>query len=146
VKKEAKERIRDAWRRLRGGELTPWRAALSVAVGIAIGVTPLWGLHWILVLAICLPLRLDAGVAYLAANVSLPFIAPFITTAEIAIGARVLEGTWPQITPQMLPTIDLSTVLGALVIGTGVVATIGAITLGSVTYAVTTLVRRRRAR
>jgi uncharacterized protein (DUF2062 family) len=146
VKKEAKERIRDAWRRLRGGELTPWRAALSVAVGIAIGVTPLWGLHWILVLGICLPLRLDAGVAYLAANVSLPFIAPFITTAEIAIGARLLEGTWPQISPEMVHTIDLSTVLGALVIGTGVVATIGAITLGGITYAVTALVRRRRAR
>lgn len=146
MKAEAKQRIKDAWRRLRGGELTPWRAGLSVAVGIAIGVTPLWGLHWILVLAICLPLRLDAGVAYLAANVSLPFIAPFITTAEIAIGTRLLEGTWPRITPQMVHTIDLRTVLGGLAIGTFVVALSGALLFGSLTYAVTALVRRRRAR
>lgn len=146
MKKEAKEKLRDAWRRLRGGELTPWRAALSVAVGVAIGVTPLWGLHWILVLGICLPLRLDAGVAYLAANVSLPFIAPFITTAEIAIGVRLLEGSWTQITPQTVHSIDLRSVLGALILGTGVVATAAAIVLGGLTYALTTLVRRRRAR
>lgn len=146
MKAEAKQRIKDAWRRLRGGELTPTRAALSVAVGIAIGVMPLWGLHWLLVLAICLPLRLDAGVAYLAANVSLPFIAPFITTSEIAIGTRVLEGSWPQITPQMVHTIELRSVLGALVVGTGVVAVTGALVLGALTYAVTALVRRRRAR
>jgi uncharacterized protein (DUF2062 family) len=146
VKAEAKQRIKDAWRRLRGGELTPTRAALSVAVGIAIGVTPLWGLHWILVLAICLPLRLDAGVAYLAANVSLPFIAPFITTSEIAIGTRLVEGAWPQITPQMVHTIELRSVLGALVVGTGVVAVTGALTLGALTYGITALVRWRRAR
>lgn len=146
MKVEAKQRIKHAWRRLRGGELTPWRAALSVAVGIAIGVMPLWGLHWLLVLAICLPLRLDAGVAYLAANVSLPFIAPFITTAEIAIGVRLLEGSWTRITPQTVHSIELRSVLGALIVGTGVVAATGALVLGSLTYAVTTLVRRRRAR
>ena len=91
MKAETRQRLRDAWRRLRGGELTPGRAAASVAIGIAVGVTPLWGVHWALVLAICLPLRLDAGVAYLASNVSLPFFAPFITFAEIAVDARVLR-------------------------------------------------------
>jgi uncharacterized protein (DUF2062 family) len=145
VKAEVKQRLKDAWRRLRGGELTPTRAALSVAIGIAIGVTPLWGLHWVLVLAICLPLRLDAGVAYLAANVSLPFIAPFITTTEIAVGTRIVEGSWPRISPEMVHTIELRSVLGALIVGTGLVAVTGAVVLGGLTYLVTALVRRRRA-
>jgi uncharacterized protein (DUF2062 family) len=145
VKAEAKQRIRDAWRRLRGGDLTPARAAFSVAVGIAIGVTPLWGLHWLLVLGVCLPLRLDAGVAYLASNVSLPFIAPFITSTEIAVGARVLTGTWPEITPRMLERIELRTMLGELVIGTVVVAVTGALLLGGATYVITRIVRRTRA-
>lgn len=146
MKAERKQRIKDAWRRLRGGELTPARAALSVAVGIAIGVTPLWGLHWLLVLGICLPLRLDAGVAYLASNVSLPFIAPFITSTEIAVGAKVLTGTWPQITPKTLKTIELRTVIAELLIGTGVVALTGAFLLGGATYGITALVRRRSSR
>jgi uncharacterized protein (DUF2062 family) len=84
--------VREVWDRLRGGELTPHRLAWSVAVGLAIGVTPLWGLHWLLVLAVCVPFRLDTPVAYLAANVSLPFIAPFLSFAEIEIGAWVRTG------------------------------------------------------
>jgi uncharacterized protein (DUF2062 family)/SAM-dependent methyltransferase len=85
-------KVRVVWTRLRGGELTPGRAAASVAVGLAIGVTPLWGFHLPLVLAACLPLRLDAPVAYLAANISIPLIAPFLTMAELEIGAYLLTG------------------------------------------------------
>jgi uncharacterized protein (DUF2062 family) len=85
-------RLREGWARLKGGELAPWRAAASVAFGPAIGVTPLWGLHLWIVLGACLPLRLDVRIAYLAANVSLPFIAPFVTLAEIQIGAFARSG------------------------------------------------------
>lgn len=142
----ARERIREAWRRLRGGELTPARAAASVAVGIAIGVMPLWGLHWALVLAICLPLRLDASVAYLASNVSLPFFAPFITFAEIALGSRILRGAWPTLSPEEVKHVALTTVLGELAIGTAIVAIGGAVAGGALAYASTALVRSRRPR
>jgi uncharacterized protein (DUF2062 family) len=144
VKAASRERLREAWRRLRGGELTPGRAAASVAVGIAIGVLPLWGVHWALVLAVCLPLRLDASVAYLASNVSLPFFAPFITFAEIAIGSRVLRGAWPTIAPEQVKQIALGTVLGELALGTAIVAAGGAATGGALAYVATALVRRRR--
>ena len=92
MREDVRAKAKIAWERLRGGELTPWRAGASVAVGLAIGVTPLWGLHLLLVLAACLPLRLDAPVAYLAANISMPLIAPFLSAAEIEIGAFVLTG------------------------------------------------------
>ena len=146
MKKEHRERIRDAWRRLRGGELTPARAAFAVGIGIAIGVLPLWGVHWALVLAICLPLRQDAGVAYLASNISLPFIAPFITFAEIMVGARIVHGSFPTITPDDVKNVQMITLLRELAIGSLVVAVAGGIAFGSLAYAVTALVRRRRAR
>lgn len=145
MKQSARERMRDAWRRLRGGELTPARAAASVAVGIAIGVTPLWGVHWALVLGVCLPLRLDASVSYLASNVSLPFIAPFITFAEIAIGTRLLRGAWPTLGPEEVKRIAFATVLSELAIGTALVAATGAALGAALAYAGTALVRRRRA-
>ena len=84
--------LRAAWTRLRGGELSPLRAATSVAIGLAIGVTPLYGLHLWLVLLVCVPLRLDAPVAYLAANISLPFVSPFLLLAEVEIGAFLRTG------------------------------------------------------
>jgi uncharacterized protein (DUF2062 family) len=75
-----------------------------------------------------------------------PFIAPFILASEIAIGVRLLEGRWPQITPQLVHTLDLGTVLGALILGTVIVAIGAALVFGAVTYGITALVRRRRAR
>ena len=48
---------------------------------------PLYGLHFPLCLAVCLPLQLDVVVAYLAANISNPLVAPFLVTAEVEIGS-----------------------------------------------------------
>ncbi len=80
------------WRLMRGGEASPWRLGASVALGLFIGCLPLYGLHLPLCLGACLLLRLDAVVAYLAANVSNPLMAPFLLTAEVELGSLLLTG------------------------------------------------------
>ena len=144
MQRKKRELLRDAWRRLRGGELTPSRAAASIAIGLAVGVTPLWGAHWAIILAICLPLRLDAGIALLASQISLPFIAPFITLAEIEIGARVLRGSWLALRRDDLRTLDLSTVASEVAIGTLIMAASAAVLGGSIGYAIVTVIQRRK--
>ncbi|MCL2724041.1 MAG: DUF2062 domain-containing protein [Polyangiaceae bacterium] len=134
-----------AWRRLKGGELTPRRAALSIALGLAIGVTPLWGLHWLIVVAVCVPFRLDAPLAYIAANVSLPFVAPFITFAELEIGARVIRGAWLALTPEQARHIDIATMLVEGVVGTVFLAVGFAAVGGLLTYAFVAWRRAARA-
>ena len=121
-REERRRLLRKAWTRFRGGDLSPHRAAASVALGLAIGVTPLWGTHWMLVLLLAVPLRLDAGLAFLASNVSLPFVAPFITFAEVELGARLLRGAWLPLDPRALRALDLMPLLGELVLGTALVA------------------------
>ena len=87
-----RDQLRVLWGRLRGGELSPLRASGSIAVGLFIGSLPVYGLHLPLCLAVCLPLRLDVVAAYIAANISNPFIAPFLITAEIEVGSLILTG------------------------------------------------------
>jgi uncharacterized protein (DUF2062 family) len=142
---ELRAHAKTAWRRLRGGELTPARAAASVAIGLAIGVTPLWGVHWLLVLAVCMPLRLDAGVAFLASNISLPFIAPFITFAELEVGARVVRGAWVAMTPDEARAVGLRTVAAEMAVGTASVAAASAAVGGGLSYLLVAW-RRRLAR
>src|SRR5687767_7898236 len=84
-----RDQLRRAWARVRGGELTPARTAWSVALGLFVGVQPTPGFHLPIILAVCLPLRLDAAVAYLAANISIPPIAPFLVFTAIQIGSRL---------------------------------------------------------
>jgi uncharacterized protein (DUF2062 family)/SAM-dependent methyltransferase len=142
VKHALRLRAREVWTRLRGGELTPLRAALSVAVGLAIGVTPLWGLHFILVLAVCVPLRLDAPVAYLAANISIPLIAPFLTMAELEIGSFLMTGA---ALPASLASVQArggALFVREVVAGTAVFAPLMALAGGGVTYAVARAAKR----
>ena len=136
---------RATWARLRGGEITPWRAAASVAVGVFIGVTPLWGLHVFLVLLVCLPTRLDARVAYLASNVSLPFIAPFITLGEIQLGALARTGHTMELDRAAIHARGLATFLGDLVLGTALLAPTAALVMGALTYVAVAGWRRRRS-
>jgi uncharacterized protein DUF2062/methyltransferase family protein len=121
------------------------RAALSVAIGLAVGVTPLWGVHIFLVLAICLPLGLDAPVSYLAANISMPLIAPFLVLAEVDIGSWLLTGHAPWQDAETVWAMGASRFARELALGTLVFAPAAALVGGVVTYAAVSLVWAARA-
>lgn len=87
-----KEELRRVYADLRGAELSPSRAGLSVALGLFIGSQPIFGLHTPLVIGLCLWLRLDGFLAWIASNVSNPFFAPFLLTAEVWVGGSLLAG------------------------------------------------------
>jgi len=139
-----KQRFREAWARLRGGELVPWRAAASVAAGLAIGVTPLWGFHWLLVLVVCVPLRLDTPIAFVASNISLPFIAPFLTLGEIEAGAWIGTGHGVPLDVDALRAHGFAAFARELGLGVAVVAPVVALVGGGIAYAVASLARARR--
>ncbi|HEY3236147.1 MAG TPA: DUF2062 domain-containing protein [Polyangiaceae bacterium] len=82
------------WRRLRGGELTPYRAAASIGLGLFIGCLPVYGLHFPLCALVCWPFRLDLVSCYLAANISNPLMAPVLLVGEVELGALVLTGSF----------------------------------------------------
>jgi len=77
------------WRRLRGGG-SPFELGVSVAVGLFIGSLPLYGLHFPLCLLACWPFGLDVVAAYLAAQISNPWFAPFLVALEARIGGFIL--------------------------------------------------------
>ncbi len=136
---------RRAWARLRGGELSPMRAGLSVAVGLAVGLTPLYGLHLFVVLLVCLPLRLDAPLAYLAANISLPFVSPFIVLGEIEVGAWFRGGHAVTLDVDAVRAHGAGPFLVDLVVGTAIVAPLAALFGGAVTYRIARAAKKRRA-
>jgi uncharacterized protein (DUF2062 family) len=128
-----RQRFRDLVRRLRGGELSRGRASASVAVGLFIGCLPLYGLHFVLCLAVCLPLRLDLLVAYLAANISNPLIAPLLVVLEVETGALLLTGRTVPFDLERARETGIAgfveqAALGSLVVGAALAALGGALT------------------
>lgn len=124
---------------MRGGALTPARAALSVAIGLFIGTLPLPGTHLPLVVAICLPLRLDAAVSYLAANISIPPIAPFLWIGSLQIGSVLLGGHAQRLDVEgarAMMARGPGDLLASLALGSVCLGALIALTGGSLTYAV----------
>jgi uncharacterized protein (DUF2062 family) len=130
--------LRRAWERLRGGELTPARAFWSVAFGLFVGVQPTPGLHLPLVLAAGVPLRLDVALSYVATNVSIPPVAPFLWFAAIQIGSRLLTGHFAPLTVEGLRALVRAPgpLLGALVLGSIVLGALLGASGGLLAYAV----------
>jgi uncharacterized protein (DUF2062 family) len=129
------------WKRLRGGQLTPMRAALSVGVGLAVGTTPFYGLHLWIVLALCLPLRLDAALAYLAANVSIPPAIPFILLAEVEIGALARTGHSIAVTAIEAHARAFGELAKELAVGTAIFAPSAGVVGGAIAWVIATLAR-----
>lgn len=77
------------WRRARGGR-SPRERALSVGLGLFIGCLPLYGLHFPLCVAACVPFGLDLVAAYLAAQISNPWFAPVLVAVEARVGSALL--------------------------------------------------------
>ncbi len=95
-----------------------------MAAGLFIGCLPLYGAHFVLCMLVCLPLRLDLVVAYVAANISNPFIAPFLLTAEVEMGSLLLTGEHAAL------TLEGARATGAL--GYAAQAAVGSLVIGVV--------------
>jgi len=127
--------LRALWRLLRGGDPTPLCTAISVFVGVYIGCQPVYGLHLVLCLVVCLPLRLDVVLAYLAANISNPLFAPFLVFAEAEAGAWLLTGRQPSFDLSLarettVQGLAWNVVVGAQVVGLALATGFGALAFG----------------
>ena len=140
---ELREAMRRLWRRLRGGEFSPSRLALSVAVGCFIGCQPVYGLHFPLCAAVCLPLKLDLVAAYLAANVSNPLMAPFLVVLEVNVGSYLLTGQLAPFDVARAREAGISGFVAQAVVGSLVVGAALAVGGGLVAYFIARRYRKK---
>ncbi len=139
-----REELRRAFRELRGGRLSPARGAAAVAVGLFVGCQPIFGLHLPVVVFLCLWLRLDAVVAYVAANISNPFMAPALLTGEVEIGALIRTGERPRFEHALDRAGAFGHFAGDLALGAPILGAALAVAGGAITLVVLTVSRRLR--
>ena len=69
---------------------SPLRSSLSLAVGVLVGLSPFYGIHTIIVLALAFMLRLNRPLALIASGITLPPFVPFWIAGGIFIGKLVV--------------------------------------------------------
>ncbi len=72
---------------------SPRQLAFAVALGVFVGVSPLWGLHTVLALGLAFLLRLNKSAVFLGTLISNPWVAPLLIFASLETGSLIFYGT-----------------------------------------------------
>jgi uncharacterized protein (DUF2062 family)/SAM-dependent methyltransferase len=141
-----REELRRALRELRGGRLSPARGAAAVALGLFVGAQPVFGCHLPIVVFACLWLRLDALIAYVAANISNPLFVAALLTAEVQIGALLRTGSLLRFSRALTRADAFAGFAGDLALGAPVLGLGLAVVGGAVTFVALAAAERLRPR
>lgn len=121
---------------------SPQKKALSVALGVFIGISPLWGFHTVLVLFFAVVLKLNKVIAFAFSNVSLPPFIPFIIFMSLKVGSFVLGEPQPSF-DNIGQNFEMIKSLKTYIVGSFTLAIISAITLGILGYVFLTIFYRK---
>ncbi|MCX2678350.1 DUF2062 domain-containing protein [Galbibacter sp. EGI 63066] len=69
---------------------SPKKKALSMALGIFIGLSPFWGFHSVIVILLAIFFKLNKVIAFTFSNISLPPFIPFVVLASLYTGNFIL--------------------------------------------------------
>jgi predicted LPLAT superfamily acyltransferase/uncharacterized protein (DUF2062 family) len=109
---------------------SPRRIAVAIGVGVLIGTSPFFGVHFLIVGAVAFIFRLNAAALFLGSQISIPPLAPFVVLGSIWMGHRILMGlgfpapleNLDKLAPKEIVTTALhhfgQWLLGSLVLGT----------------------------
>jgi uncharacterized protein (DUF2062 family) len=125
--------MKSLWDQIRKQHNTPGQVGGAVAVGLFLGTLPLYGIHLPLCIGAAWALKLNKITVYLAANISNPFVAPFLIAGGIALGEYLRFGQLRPLDLDQahgfidglalltgeLPGLFLSCLLGDAVLGAG---------------------------
>ena len=114
------------------------RESAAIATGVFIGCLPFYGFHLLICGAVGTLFRLNRLKMYLAANISNPFVAPWLVFLEIQAGAWVRRGSFHSLTVEAVKTTRPAIFATDLLIGS---VAVGAVVAGLAAWLTYALVR-----
>ncbi len=111
----------------------PLKKALSIALGVFVGIAPVWGFQTVLAIFLAVVFRLNKVIAFAFSNISIPPMIPLIIYASLKMGQFLLGG---DIVPldQIDDGFDVAKHLMQYVVGAFALATVVAVVFGTVGY------------
>ncbi len=104
----------------------PVRLGVAVAVGVIVGCSPFFGVHFWIGLLLSLIFRLNKVAVFFGSQISIPPLAPLIGFASVQIGSLTLKGHWLLIQLEdfsraslssMLQTFFVDWIVGGVILG-----------------------------
>ena len=119
---------------LLGSNDSPKKKALSIALGVFIGFSPLWGFHTILAISLAVFFKLNKTISFAFSNVSFPPLVPFVVLASLELGQSIFDEPLTYSMSEALANFEGLKNLKLYVVGSFALAIIGAAVFGVVSY------------
>ena len=129
---------------LLGSDDSAEKKAFSIALGVFIGLSPLWGFHTVTVIFLALLLNLNKVIAFAFSNVSLPPFIPFILYFSLKLGSWILGESFVLSMSEIDPSIELVKYLKSYIVGSLVLSVTAAISCGILSYIFLMLFERKK--
>lgn len=118
------------------------KKAFSIALGVFIGIAPLWGFQTIIVLFLAYILRLNKLIAFAFSNVSFPPVIPLIIYLSLQMGSLIVEGTVPDENATTMDAIKQN--LAQYLAGSILLATVASFLFGMAGYLILTALDKNK--
>ncbi|MBD1420827.1 DUF2062 domain-containing protein [Sphingobacterium chuzhouense] len=125
-----------------GSTDSPIKKALSIGLGVFMGIAPFWGFQTAITITLAVFLRLNKVLAFVFSNISFAPFIPLVIYASLLVGGMV----YPSSTTFKLDGVSLETIKSHLwqyVIGSFILASGMAILIGSFSYFFIKLYRQK---
>ncbi len=129
---------------LLGSEDSAEKKALSIALGVFIGLSPIWGFHTVTVIFLALLFNLNKVISFAFSNVSLPPFIPFILYFSLKIGGWLIGEEFVLTLSEIDPSIELVKYLKSYIVGSLVLSISMAIICGLLGYVFLTFFERKK--
>ena len=129
---------------LLGSNETSLKKAQAMALGVFVGLTPLWGFHTILVISLAVLFKLNKVISFAFTNVSFPPFIPFIVYFSIKIGSLILGETNDFSFQDFNLNFEFAKSLKTYIIGSFIFATFASIIVGLFSYFLLSLYDKKK--
>lgn len=123
---------------------SPKKKSQAIALGVFIGLSPLWGLHAILTISLAHYFKINKAIAFAFSNISIPPITPIIILFSLEIGALILGDDNSFTIREIEEGFNFKQSLVTYVVGSFGLSIIGAILFGVISYLLLSLNSKKK--
>ncbi|SDM38498.1 DUF2062 domain-containing protein [Kriegella aquimaris] len=120
------------------------KKGLSIALGVFIGLSPLWGFQTLIVIFLAILFKLNKVIAFAFSNISLPPFIPFVLYASSKVGQFILGQQYSYTMEEITTDFEVLKHLKAYIVGSLVLSTTSAIVIGLLGYIFLSIFERKR--
>lgn len=117
-----------------GSKDSSQKKALSIALGIFIGISPLWGIQTVTVIFLAFIFKLNKTIAFAFSNVSLPPFIPFIIFTSFQLGNLILGENVTFNMSEIVADFEVLKHIKSYIVGSFALAFLAALSIGTLSY------------